>query len=304
MDIPPQSSPKRKEPAGEEKLVQLDDLRTLLKEERQSWKEELKHEFQGWRAKVSTTLEKFEGELSQAAGKIQTVQSSVEALQRDSQAEASRVSELEKRMGSMETRSTTLGSHAEGENERRRALIMGGWSEDNVAANTLESAKAMVAQLRPDIDLSEASVPGIRRGYVILPYSARTGETESQCQERLRGAMARVRQANILTGEEGPQGPRRLWLNFSTPPDRRKRAILAGKIKRAVLEAGGRKDQLEVEFATASVWFRGKKVAGEGTAPHDHVVQVGCGWVDENALAGMLGEHFKVKWMPLKGAIR
>ena len=34
MEIQPQSSPKRKEPAGEEKLVQLDDLRTLLKEER------------------------------------------------------------------------------------------------------------------------------------------------------------------------------------------------------------------------------------------------------------------------------
>ena len=66
---------------------------------------------------------------------------------------------------------------------------MGGWSEDNVAANTLESAKAMVAQLRLDIDLTEAFVPGIRRGYVIVPYSTRTGETESQCQERLRGAM-------------------------------------------------------------------------------------------------------------------
>ena len=61
-------------------------------------------------------------------------------------------------MGAVETRSTTLGSHAEGDSERRRALIMGGWSEDNVAANTLESAKAMVAQLRLDIDLSEAFV--------------------------------------------------------------------------------------------------------------------------------------------------
>ena len=118
--------------------------------------------------------------------------------------------------------------------------------------------------------------------------------------------MTRVRQANVLTGDDGPQGPRRLWLNFSTPPDRRKRAILAGKIKRAVLEAGGRKEQLEVEFATASVWFKGKKVAGDGTAPHESAVQVGCGWVDwvdENTLAGMLGEEFRTKWA-LKGAIR
>ena len=35
MEVQPQRSPKRKEePAMEEKLVQLDDLRTLLKEER------------------------------------------------------------------------------------------------------------------------------------------------------------------------------------------------------------------------------------------------------------------------------
>ena len=101
-------------------------------------------------------------------------------------------------------------------------------------------------------------MPGIRRGYVIVPYSARSGKTESQCQERLRGAMSRVRRANILTGDDGPEGPRHLWLNFSTSPDRRKKAILAGNIKRAVLEAGRRKDQLEVEFARASVWFRGK----------------------------------------------
>ena len=162
----------------------------------------------------------------------------------------------------------------------------------------------MVAQLRLDIDVGEAFVPGIRRGYVIVPYSARTGETESQCQERLRGAMSRERQANILTGDDGPQGARHVWLNFWTSPDRRKRAILAGKIKRAVLEAGGRKDQLEVEFATASVWFRGKKVAGRGTAPHGSATQVGCGWVDENALAGMLGEDFRARWGTLKGGLR
>ena len=176
------------------------------------------------------------GELSQVTGKIQTVQNSVEELQRDRQAEATRMSDLEKRVGAVENRSTALGSHAEGEGERRRALIMGGWSEDNTAASTLESAKAMVAQLRLDIDFGEAFVTGIRRGYVMVPYTARQGETEGHCRERLRGAMARVRQANIPTGDEGPQDPRRLWLNYSSSPDLRKRAILAGKIKRAVLE--------------------------------------------------------------------
>ena len=68
-----------------------------------------------------------------------------------------------------------------------------------MAASTLEAAKAMVAQLRLDIDFEEAFVPGIRRGYDIVPYTARSGEAESCLQERLRGAMARVRQANVLT---------------------------------------------------------------------------------------------------------
>ena len=61
----------------------------------------------GGSSRANSSLEKFEGELSQVAGKIQTVHSSVEAIQRERQAESSRVYELEKRMGAMETRSTT-----------------------------------------------------------------------------------------------------------------------------------------------------------------------------------------------------
>ena len=75
------------------------------------WKEELKHEFQGWSARVNTSLEKFEGELTQVAGKIRTVQSWVEELCRDRQTEESRMSDLEKRMGTIENRSATLVSH-------------------------------------------------------------------------------------------------------------------------------------------------------------------------------------------------
>ena len=71
MEVQLQSSPKSKEPAVEERLVQLEDLRTLEKEERQSWKEELKYQFQGWSARVNISLENFEGELTQVAGRIQ-----------------------------------------------------------------------------------------------------------------------------------------------------------------------------------------------------------------------------------------
>ena len=111
----------------------------------------------------------------------------------------------------------------------------------------------------------------------------------------------RAREREREREREHPHGRRRtprtstLVAKLLDLPDRRKRAILAVKIKRAVLEAGGRKDQLEVEFATASVWFQGKKVAGGGTAPHSSAMQVGCGWVDESALAGMPGGRFPSK---------
>ena len=48
--------------------------------------------------------------------------------------------EWEKRMGAMESRSTTFESEIEG--ERRRALIMGGWSDESPAQSTLKRPEA------------------------------------------------------------------------------------------------------------------------------------------------------------------
>ena len=64
-------------------------------------------------------------------------------------------------------------------------------------------------QLSLDLDMAQLFVPGVRRGYAILPYQARAGESESQLQERLRGAIIRVREANVLTGAVGPMGQKR-----------------------------------------------------------------------------------------------
>ena len=108
-------------------------------------------------------------------------------------------------------------------------------------------------------------MPGIRRGYAIVPYAARPGETEGQCQERLRGTMARVRQANIQE-TMGSRDPDVFGSTFRRlPTGARGRR---GKIKRAVLEAGGREEQLEVDKNGGRVcdsigMVKGKKVAGE-----------------------------------------
>ena len=223
MELQLQSSPKRKEPAMEEKLLQLDDLRNILRE-------------------------KFEGELTQVAGKIETVPSSVEELRQKRQ-QKTRMSDLEKRMGAIESRSTTLGSHAEGEGERGEpSSWMGGWSEENMAASTLEAAKSMVAQLRLDIDFGEVFVPGIR-GVRDCPLCGQTGRDGVALA---RPAISRARQANVLMGDEKPQGPRHLWLNFFNFPRQAQACNPDGEDQKS--DAGIRQG----ERSTASVWFRGK----------------------------------------------
>ena len=91
---------------------------------------------------------------------------------------------------------------------------------------------------------------------------------------------------------------RRLWLNFSTPPEKRRRNILAGKLKRAILEAGGDKGALEAEFATGSIWYRGKRVSGGGSSGHERCITVGCGWVSASLLSEMVGANFMAAWTP------
>ena len=97
-------------------------------------------------------------------------------------------------------------------------------------------------------------------------------------------------------------GQNRLWVNFSAPPEKRRRNVLVGKLKRAILEAGGVKSSIEAEFATGSLWYQGRRVSGGGTSHYEGCTAVGCGWVKENALTQMLGPKFMQVWTPPRGA--
>ena len=68
---------------------------------------------------------------------------------------------------------------------------MGGWGDDSPAEETLNQVRQMVKDLRIDIDTEQAFVPGVRRGYAILPYEPREGEDQQRMRERLlRGTQA------------------------------------------------------------------------------------------------------------------
>ena len=84
--------------------------------------------------------------------------------------------------------------------ERRAALILGGWDPENPAADTLREAKQLLQNLSIDLDIGEIFVPGIRRGYALIPVPDRPGENPEDKRKRVQAAISRVRRA--------PQGSR------------------------------------------------------------------------------------------------
>ena len=171
--------------------------------------------------------------------------------------------------------------------DRQPALIMGGWADDQEANSTLQLAKDAVASLQLDVDMEKSFVPGVRRGYLVVPYMPRTNESEGNMHNRLTSAIQKVRQARRATGAVNPDGQSKyLWLTYSQTPERRKRARYAGKVKRLMLEQGAQKDNLQVEFATGTLWYQGRRIAS-ATAPPPQgqtVTKSALGWLDAEAV--------------------
>ena len=68
--------------------------------------------------------------------------------------------------------------HAQGGDSRPPALIIGGWHPDTEADKVIDHANKLVAELRLDLDMRGTFVPGVRRGYAIIPLTRKDGETQ------------------------------------------------------------------------------------------------------------------------------
>ena len=62
--------------------------------------------------------------------------------------------------------------------DKQPALIMGGWADDQEASTTLQLANDACAKLQLEIDMQDAFVPGLRRGYLVIPYQPEDHENE------------------------------------------------------------------------------------------------------------------------------
>ena len=278
----------------QEQALTLSMLRTVLAEERERDREHLSHSLAGVKREVAD----MQGRVQEVEAVVsQQVQDTVKALDRvtksyDKQAGAldevrAAQMQLEARIQTLEQKppSTAPGSTADTEGGRRPALIIGGWHPDQAAEDTLKAAKEVLRSLEVPLNGDDLFVPGLRRGYAILPILPKPFEDEDARRARVQGAIQRVRNANMVLGKNESGGMRKLWIAISQSPERRKRAKLAGKVKRAILEMGGNLKDMEVEFATGTVWYQHQKVSSATAEKPQSAEAAGVGWVDLKLLA-------------------
>ena len=133
--------------------------------------------------------------------------------------------------------------------------------------------------------LTPCSSRGSDGGYAILPIDHKPLETEEARRTRVQTAIQRVRNANMSLGQHEQGGLRKLWIAISQSPERRRRAKLAGKVKRAILEMGGDQRAMDVEFATGTVWMGAHKISSATAEQPKDAQKAGAGWIDLKLLA-------------------
>ena len=306
-DAPNSPSGGGKRKMDTQEALTIDTIRAAIQEELRLERRELKRELL---AEVREVREEVRGHLRDTnrilkdLQALQTMQGddlrkldhvqqhqagALETLTADQKTLHDRLALLEGKFGTWQGSSHGGSSASTTDDEKRQpALIMGGWPEDSLASDTLQQAHQTAAQLHLEVDLGEAFVPGIRRGYTIIPIKAKEGEDDAERRRRIQQAIQKVRNANVVLGTKPDGTPQKLWMALSQSPQRRAKAKLAGKTKRLALEQGGDPRRVEAEFATGTVWYRGTKISsGTATAPAN-ATTAGAGWIDLEALARLL----------------
>ena len=156
---------------------------------------------------------------------------------------------------------------------------MGGWGDDT-PEETLNNVKQMVKDRRLDIPIDQAFVPGVRRGYAILPYGAKEGEDQQQLRERLSAALKELGKPTYRWG------PTQMGRRSTCGSSCRSRQKDAGESS----SQGGAKDfaslwgRLETEWPTGTVWLRGVRVCSATTTQPGEAEEAGAGYCCKKSL--------------------
>ena len=309
MDVNAQAkneSPARKKGIPEEQPLSLDAILDVVRGEIQGAVAGMSDRV----AALEKNLQQHNDRTFQAVETLSTGQADqglrIAELASDSKILAGRISQLE---GTVKTIQSSGSTPSTTESGRVPALVMGGWSPDSPASDVLQKANEMARDLQLQINMAEAFVPGVRRGFVLIPLTPNEGESEDAMRQRAQACIRRVNASNVHLGRKPDGNPAKLWLTVSQPPERRRRAALAGKVKRLIIEVGGPSTlhSIEPEWATGTVWFRNMKISSATSAGPPGSTAAGCGWIDLQQIARLLSvskEQLEKAWEPLHAALR
>ena len=122
----------------------------------------------------------------------------------------------------------------------------------------------------PD-DPIHSQATGNRGQHVCSPHPSHTESSASQSNN----------------GRGQPRWPSQARLGRLTQtPEGRRRARYAGKVKRLTLEQGAVKDNLQVEYATGTLWYQTRRIASATAPPPQGQPAARCplGWLDAEAV--------------------
>ena len=270
----------------------------------------------------------FRGELSIAVGQVnsrvgaleQTVQTQLAEhtlklceITTEVEGHKTKMDQVQDKLETLETRLTKLeNSEPSGEEQvkgRAPAMIMGGFHPDTEASKVIDQATKLVDTLRLDLDVQDAFVPGLRRGYCIIPLHKKGGETDDQQRTRVQACIRQVRNANVTVGTRPDGAPAKLFLNISQPPEKRRKVQVAAKCKRLLMDPGALAADVEAEYSTGQVWHKSVKVASASNnmAPISSVTTGTGGWIDLHTIANNIHrsvDAVQAAWQPLGAVLK
>ena len=205
------------------------------------------------------------------------------------------VDELRDRLALQEQKSAAEGSTAppstsptEVVPDKRPLLVIGGWEPDTPADDVITAAKRALTDggLASQLDLSRMFVPGPRRGFALIPLAERGAPLTHPLLLATNTLLQQFRSHRLKT-----TSGRNIFLTWSVPPEMRKKAAFAGKVKRCVMTMVQDPPPVEVEWRAGSVWAQGVRIASASTPPPpgDNIeVLPTAAWLDLGRLAQIL----------------
>ncbi|CAE6934847.1 unnamed protein product [Symbiodinium sp. CCMP2592] len=294
----PQQHGGRKRPAqgDDDEPLTLTTLLAALKENREEIVVKVREDIDVLTTRVSTVELTVDTHVSNTTKLLEAMtdrhcamEQSVRQVDSTQQAVLERLAALEGKFAKANfSLSSTRTSESDGGNPRP-ALVVGGWDADQHHEDTLRLAKQHLQDLNVNLDVSQAFVPGLRRGFALVPLTKLDGESDEEQRVRIQEILRTIRAAKVVTGQRPEGGNRYFFAALSQSPERRKKAQLAGKVKRLIIEEGGDVRRIDVEYGTANLWYNGTKVASGVTSAPEGASTEKAGWVHLGALARQIG---------------